>query len=109
MPAYTDSCTNAPLVLKRFSLLCALKILFLRRDIPGKAIIAGDIDNRVKTLIDALRMPNSQNELVGDDVEPRFGDDPFFCLLADDIKSVVFPSRRTLCLIRKQTTRLQSW
>ena len=75
-----------PLVLKRFSLLCSLKILFLRRDIPGKAIMAGDIDNRVKTLIDALRMPNNENELVGDDVEPRLGEDPFFCLLEDDMQ-----------------------
>ena len=73
-----------PLVLERFSLLCSLKILFLRRDIPGKVISAGDIDNRVKTLIDALRMPKSPNELVDDDVKPRPGEVPFFCLLEDD-------------------------
>ena len=73
-----------PLVLEPFSLLCSLKILFLRRDIPGNVISAGDIDNRVKTLIDAFRMPKSPNELVHEDAKPRPGEDPFFCLLEDD-------------------------
>jgi hypothetical protein len=58
--------------------------LFLRRDIPGSAIQAGDIDNRIKTLIDALRPPRSQNELVGEDATPRSDEDPFICLLEDD-------------------------
>ena len=75
-----------PLVLERFSLLCSLKILLLRRDIPDKVISAGDIDNRVKTLIDALRMPKSANELVHDDAKPGPGEDPFFCLLEDDLQ-----------------------
>ena len=73
-----------PLVTEYFDLLCSLHILFLRRDVPGSAIQAGDIDNRIKTLIDALRMPANQTELVGDDVCPRDGEDPFFCLLQDD-------------------------
>lgn len=73
-----------PLVLERFSLLCSLNILFLRRDIPGSVISAGDIDNRIKTIIDALRRPRNQTELVGEDVAPRDGEDPFFCLLEDD-------------------------
>jgi len=73
-----------PLVLERWSLLCSLEILFLRRDTPGRAISAGDIDNRIKTLIDTLRPPRSQNELVGDDVMPGSDEDPFFCLLEDD-------------------------
>jgi len=73
-----------PLVLDSFSLLCSLDILFLRRDMPGSALDGGDIDNRIKTLIDTLRPPRSQNELVGDDLTPRNGEDPFFCLLQDD-------------------------
>lgn len=73
-----------PLVLESFSLLCSLDILFLRRDIPGSALHAGDIDNRIKTLIDALRPPRSQNELVGDDLVPKSDETPFFCLLQDD-------------------------
>jgi hypothetical protein len=73
-----------PLVLDRWSLLCSLNILFLRRDMPGSVLHAGDIDNRIKTLIDALRPPQSQNELVEDDNIPKEGEDPFFCLLEDD-------------------------
>lgn len=73
-----------PLVREQISLLCSLEILFLRRDIPGSIITAGDIDNRIKTIIDALRRPRSQNELVNDDIAPRDGEDPFYCLLEDD-------------------------
>jgi len=58
-------------------------ILFLRRDVPGSAIQAGDIDNRVKTIIDALRKPDNANELRGNE-SPRCDEDPFFCLLQDD-------------------------
>ena len=53
-----------PLVRDEIALLCSLDILFLRRHEPGCVIQAGDIDNRIKTLIDALRAPNSPNELV---------------------------------------------
>jgi len=41
------------------------------------------LDNRVKTLIDALRMPKGANELKGNET-PACGEDPFFCLLEDD-------------------------
>ena len=73
-----------PLVTKYFDLVCSLDILFLRRDVPGSAIQAGDIDNRIKTLIDTLRLPNNQTDLVEGDKQPREGEDPFFCLLEDD-------------------------
>jgi len=72
-----------PLVCQEFSLLCSLDILFLRRDVPGSAISAGDIDNRVKTLIDALRKPSNANELVGNEI-PGSDENPFYCLLQDD-------------------------
>ncbi len=52
-----------PLVRESLSLLCSLDVLFLRRDFPGSVISSGDIDNRIKTLIDALRRPRSGNEL----------------------------------------------
>lgn len=73
-----------PLVLESLSLLCSLNILFLRRDIPGSVIQAGDIDNRIKTVIDALRRPRNQMELISDDAAPNPDEDPFFCLLEDD-------------------------
>lgn len=75
-----------PLAVERFSLLCSLDILFLRRDVPGNALHAGDIDNRIKTLIDALRCPKDQHELIenGGAVIPGPDEDPFYCLLQDD-------------------------
>ena len=72
-----------PLVRQDYALLCSLNILFLRRDIPGSVISAGDLDNRIKTLIDTLRRPLSQNELRGNET-PAEGEDPFYCLLEDD-------------------------
>lgn len=72
-----------PLVREDWSLLCSLRVLFLRRDIPGSVISAGDLDNRIKTLIDALRRPKSAAELRGNET-PAEGEDPFFCLLEDD-------------------------
>lgn len=73
-----------PLVREKISLVCSLNILFLRRDFPGGVITsAGDIDNRIKTVIDALRKPQSPNELVGHE-RPSADEDPFFCLMEDD-------------------------
>ncbi|WP_425987749.1 hypothetical protein [Afipia sp. DC4300-2b1] len=72
-----------PLVREETSLLCSLNILFLRRDTPGSVISAGDLDNRIKTLIDALRRPKSANELRGNEI-PAEGESPFYCLLEDD-------------------------
>ena len=72
-----------PLVRKDWSLLCSLNVLFLRRDFPGSVIQAGDIDNRLKTLIDALRLPVHKQELAGNEV-PLDDEDPFFVLMEDD-------------------------
>jgi hypothetical protein len=72
-----------PLVREEMSLLCDLDILFLRRDHPGSVLEAGDLDNRIKTLVDCLRMPKAGNELRGNEF-PGAGEDPFFCLLDDD-------------------------
>lgn len=72
-----------PLVRDEISLLCSLKILFLRRDGPGSVIQAGDIDNRVKTIIDTLRRPRNALELRGSET-PGEGENPFFVLLEDD-------------------------
>lgn len=72
-----------PLVREELSLLCSLDILFLRQDHGSGVISAGDLDNRIKTLIDTLRRPQSANELRGNEV-PADGEDPFFCLLEDD-------------------------
>jgi hypothetical protein len=72
-----------PLVRKDFSLLCSLNILFLRRDFSLGVMSHGDLDNRLKTLIDTLRKPKNANELFGNE-RPSADEDPFYCLLEDD-------------------------
>jgi len=72
-----------PLVRKDWHLCCSLDVLFLRQDPPGSIVHAGDIDNRLKTLIDALRKPGSAAELAGNE-STQAGEDPFFVLLEDD-------------------------
>ncbi len=71
-----------PLVRKGWFLNCSLDILFLRRDPPGSVINHGDIDNRIKTLIDALRMPDTNQ--LSDGIEPGSDEDPFYVLMEDD-------------------------
>ncbi|MGA2882900.1 MAG: hypothetical protein ABSG13_28455 [Bryobacteraceae bacterium] len=71
-----------PLIRKREDTYLALNILFLRRDIPGRIVSGGgDLDNRLKTLLDALRVPDTTNGLPA---EPEIGFDPIFCLMDDD-------------------------
>ncbi|MCU1336519.1 MAG: hypothetical protein JWO19_2100 [Bryobacterales bacterium] len=85
-----------PLVRKDNGFTCAIKILFLRRGHPGELISnGGDIDNRVKVLFDALKMPKNCGEVQAD---PQSGEDPFFCLLEDDalITSVEITTDRLL-------------
>lgn len=71
-----------PLATAELELVCGLNILFLRHDQPGKTLIqSGDIDNRLKTLFDALRRPLSTEEVSG---PPTADENPLFCLLEDD-------------------------
>jgi len=73
-----------PLINNDDSLACSLDILFLRRDGPGNIIDSGgDIDNRIKVLFDALRMPQNCSE-VQHFPKPEADENPFYCLLEDD-------------------------
>jgi len=73
-----------PLICKAFLTTCSLEILFLRRDDPGALVDqSGDIDNRIKTLFDGLRMPVEGEVIAGQ--QPRGPEEnPFYCLLEDD-------------------------
>ena len=71
-----------PLVTQELSLICGIEILFLRPDHPGGVLQSGDIDNRLKTLFDALRMPSPDE--VTKKISPSEGENPFYCLLEDD-------------------------
>jgi hypothetical protein len=72
-----------PLIHSGHGIACSLEILFLRRDEPGNLIVGGgDLDNRIKVLFDALRLPQNCNEvLLAPDHDPN---DPVFVLLEDD-------------------------
>jgi hypothetical protein len=73
-----------PLVNDLFNTVCALDILFLRREDPGQLITTqtgGDIDNRIKTLFEALQIPTSCTQIDG---LPQPDETPFFTLLQDD-------------------------
>jgi hypothetical protein len=73
--------TFVALVRGRLNLVCDLDILFLRRENPGQLISGGgDIDNRIKVLFDALRIPQDDNEVRG--IPPH--DKIIFCLTEDD-------------------------
>ncbi len=72
-----------PIVTRGHKLGCKLDILFLRHDEPGAIVKSGgDVDNRLKVLFDALRMPSNQDEVKG--VSAAAGEDPFYVLLEDD-------------------------
>ena len=74
-----------PLVRADLHLVCDLDILFLRRENPGSLIGAGgDLDNRIKVLFDALRVPADDNEVR--DLKPDPGKELEYlvCLTEDD-------------------------
>jgi len=70
-----------PLVRDSFALHCGLQVLFLRKEHPGKVYQGGDIDGRIKTLLDALAMPQHAEQVLEKDTT-RF--EPLYCLLQDD-------------------------
>ena len=72
----------APLVHSKLHLVAELHITMLLAGPLGQIIRrGGDIDNRLKTLLDALTVPD-QNQAP--DGNPNPGEQPFFCLLEDD-------------------------
>ena len=63
-----------------------LQLLLLRPGAGPGFIVGqgGDIDNRLKTLLDSLRMPKDISEIPSDYIQES-DENPFFCLLEDDI------------------------
>ncbi|MHB1382550.1 MAG: hypothetical protein ACYCXJ_10060 [Thermoleophilia bacterium] len=73
-----------PLVCTGLHLVAHLDITLLRPEAPGSIITSGgDIDNRLKTLLDSLKIPKESNALPKKSL-PDPNEDPFFCLLEDD-------------------------
>lgn len=68
-----------PLVTEDLGVGVKLDILMLRPDQPGMTLMqSGDIDNRLKTIFDALRIP-----LIGERCDPN-GEQRVFCLFDND-------------------------
>ena len=72
-----------PLISRYFATACSLNIQLLKPEGSNPLISqSGDIDNRIKTLLDALRIPKLGQEMQ--QIRPAPEEDPFFCLLEDD-------------------------
>jgi hypothetical protein len=69
-----------PLVRESYALHCGLKVVFLRKEPPGKIYQGGDVDGRIKTLVDALTMPRHIEQVLA----KNKSSEPVFCLLEDD-------------------------
>jgi hypothetical protein len=91
-----------PLIERETAVRVSIDILFLRRDQHPLIKEGGDIDNRLKTLFDALGIPETTNGLGG---LPEQGEDPFFVLLQDDsLVSDIRVNTDNLLMLPKSTT-----
>lgn len=71
-----------PLVTHELELLCGIEVLLLRLDHPAGPLWAGDVDNRLKTIVDALKMPGANDGYA--QLAPEDDENPLYCLLEDD-------------------------
>jgi hypothetical protein len=75
---------------------------FPKEDMPLRVplIHHGDLDNRIKVLFDALKMPKETNEVEDKPQDP--GENPCYCLLKDDryIDQVSITTDRLLAPLR---------
>jgi hypothetical protein len=79
-----------PIIFSGLHLIARLDILFLRPEDPGKVVTqGGDLDNRIKTLFDGLRVPK-----LGELPQKIDGStSPLWCLLEDDALVMEFSMR----------------
>ncbi len=71
------------MIVEALHLRCELDILMLVPQRSFAVFHSGDLDNRIKTLIDGLRLPTGQNE-VSDILVSNTAKDPYNVLLEDD-------------------------
>lgn len=92
-----------PIVTRSNGLICELEIMLKRRSDPGDIFVSGDdggdLDNRLKILLDALRMPLSPKECPGNMCGPGLHDGQWtelIALLEDDalISKITIEARR---------------
>lgn len=88
-----------PLIRESLNLACAVDILFLRHEEPFALFEqGGDLDNRIKTFFDGLKIPDKNQFESGE--HPR--GDPLYVLLQDDLYVSDF-SIRTARLLGART------
>lgn len=95
----------APLISDKLALAAQVTITMLRPEKPGQLIQqCGDIDNRLKTLFDALSVPPHIEQLPKA-YSPTADQVPLFCLLQDDrlISSVAVHTERLLTIDEGQS------
>jgi hypothetical protein len=92
-----------PLVTASAVLRCKLDILFLRAEDKDFVLQGGDIDGRLKTLFDGLRMIRDGQEFPPH-ATPDDDEHPFFCLLENDdlVSEVSVKTGRLLTLPGKK-------
>ncbi len=74
----------ASIVSSKINLVADLTVTLLRPGPPGAIVTqGGDIDNRIKTLLDTLKIPNGPSALPKGVFSAAEGD-PLFCLPKDD-------------------------
>jgi hypothetical protein len=83
-----------PLVISLQRQMCDLEIRWLRNEAPGSIYTGGDIDGRLKTLFDALRIPHNDAEAMLSMQDKLH----CFCLLEDDslIRNLIIETGRLL-------------
>jgi hypothetical protein len=72
-----------PFVTREADVNCSIDLLMLRPNSERAIFLMGDIDGRLKTIFDALKMPQQKSDLGGYD-DPDEDEKPFFVLLEDD-------------------------
>jgi hypothetical protein len=73
-----------PIISDDICMAAHLNIFMLNPNSRGSIITqGGDIDNRLKTLLDALKIPDSN--ALPKSCSPQSDENPFYCLLKDDI------------------------
>jgi hypothetical protein len=97
-----------PLVNEVNGFTCSLDILFLRRDGPGGLVRhGGDIDNRIKTLMDGLQKPKKVSDLGNLPIDAD--ENPFYVLLEDDKLITGISITTDRLLISKDDGEKDSW
>lgn len=71
-----------PLVRSSYNTICGISVLFLRQEAAGSVYQGGDLDNRIKTLLDALTLPKAEH--IAKAPPSSSASLPIHCLMEDD-------------------------